>query len=585
MTDVIGQQLTPAPLGQEAGPFSSPDDHPALRWLRSGLSEETMRLDLPPDIRSTISPIITALRWGALLFGMVQAGTQAATDGNLAVVFTLAIALFLTVWRTFRPLRLAWSDFLDRWLPIADGAILGGAIGLSDGIENPFVYCMLVAVAVAAFGWGLRSGVLTVIAALVALGIVATATGGPLNINDIGGIAFVIVLFGLAALTALLRDNLIARQQRQAALSSRLDVLSDTNEMLSMLNQVARTLPESMDMGQAINATERELTNQFNADTIGLVVRDDTTNDWLPMISEGVEFAESTATSQLPAPMQRALLDMSTVGSGDTGVLTDQSTSGMYTALRSRGKVVGLLAVENSSNTTYGPRELRVLDGLAGALALTIDNVRSFGRLRTIGADEERTRIARDLHDRLGQWLTYISLELERIIGEVPNSSSLQSLYGDVQTAIDELRETLRQLRTRVSDEERLESVGKVMTDRFTARTGTPTTFTVTNPGESLLVSVENELLRILQEALNNVEKHAHATRADVTWSVEGGQGELTVSDDGKGFDTTGVRRATSYGLMGMRERADVIGATLNVTSGRGTGTTIVVKATNEMSL
>ena len=80
---------------------------------------------------------------------------------------------------------------------------------------------------------------------------------------------------------------------------------------------------------------------------------------------------------------------------------------------------------------------------MSGALALTIDNVRSFGRLRTIGADEERTRIARDLHDRLGQWLTYISLELERITGEVPDTTSLQSLYGDVQTAIDEALTTV----------------------------------------------------------------------------------------------------------------------------------------------
>lgn len=219
------------------------------------------------------------------------------------------------------------------------------------------------------------------------------------------------------------------------------------------------------------------------------------------------------------------------------------------------------------------------------ALALTIDNVRSFGRLRTIGADQERTRIARDLHDRLGQWLTYISMELEHIIGEVPESTSLQSLHGTVQTAIEELRETLRQLRTKVSDNESLAMVGKAMADRFTQRTGIATTFTVTNPGESLRVNVENELLRILQESLNNVEKHAKPENVNIIYSVSDGRGELSIIDDGKGFDTGGSIRDTSYGLMGMRERADVIGATLQIESARGAGTTIRVRATNELSV
>ena len=588
MSDVAARELTPLPpIGSTGESTQLAETTAALRWLRAGLSEETMRLELPPDVRSTISPIITALRWGALLYGMVSASTAAAVDGDLGVVVTLSIALFLTVWRTFRPLRLAWTDFVDRWLPVFDGVVLGGAIGASDGFDSPFVFCLLVALAVAAFGWGLRSGLVTLLAGLLSMFVVATATGGPLNIGDVGGIAFLLVLLAIVALVALLRDNLIARQSQQLALSSRLDVLAETNEMLGILNQVARTLPESVDMSEAVNATERELRNQFNASTIGLVVRDDSTSEWLPMITDGIEFNESTPTSHLPAPMQQALLEMSTISSETTtsDFIVPTSQSGLYTALRTRGKVIGLLAIENDRPGDYDRRQVRVLDGLAGALALTIDNVRAFGRLRTIGADQERTRIARDLHDRLGQWLTYISLELERIMGEVSDATSLQSLYGDVQTAIDELRETLRQLRTRVSEDETLAVVGSAMAERFMSRTGTATTFTATNPDQSLLVSVENELLRILQEALNNIEKHAQATTVDIVWSVDNGDGVMTISDDGRGFDITGARRDTSYGLMGMRERADVIGASLNIDSTRGTGTTVRVRASNELSV
>ncbi len=586
MTEVLGREFAPNPsLGQPDGQVPA-ETAAALRWLRAGLSEETMRLELPPDIRSTISPIITALRWGALLYGMVSASTE-ANAGEISVVATLAIALYLTVWRTFRPLRLAWQELTDRILPILDGVVIGAAVGASGGFDSPFIYCLLVAVAVSAFGWGLRSGALTVVAALLAMGVVSVATGSPLNINDVGGIAFLIVLFGTSALVALLRDNLISRQSERVAMTGRLNMLTETNEMLGILNQVARTLPESMDMTEAVNATQRELAAQFRASTIGLVVRDEATQAWLPMIAEGCHFFESTPTKELPWPMQIALLEMTTTVNTDTdGVFVNPgSTSGMYTALRTRGKVIGVLAVENTRLDDYDEREVRILDGLSSALALTIDNVRSFGRLRTIGADQERTRIARDLHDRLGQWLTYISMELEHIIGEVPESNSLQALHGTVQTAIEELRETLRQLRTKVSDAESLAMVGKAMTERFTQRTGIATSFNITNPGESLRVNVENELLRILQESLNNVEKHAKPNQVDITYTVSDGRGELLIADDGKGFDTGGAIRDTSYGLMGMRERADVIGATLQIESKRGAGTTIKVRATNELSV
>jgi len=154
-----------------------------------------------------------------------------------------------------------------------------------------------------------------------------------------------------------------------------------------------------------------------------------------------------------------------------------------------------------------------------------------------------------------------------------------------VQTAIDELRETLRQLRTKGSDDEPLEVVGGAMAARFTERTGVLTQFNVGNPGEALLVNVENELLRILQEALNNIEKHARAENVDITWDVHDGNGVLQITDDGRGFDTTGSRRDTSYGLMGMRERADVIGAALDIRSARDQGTTVVVRASNELSV
>jgi signal transduction histidine kinase len=222
---------------------------------------------------------------------------------------------------------------------------------------------------------------------------------------------------------------------------------------------------------------------------------------------------------------------------------------------------------------------------MSEVLALTIDNARWFGRLRTLGAEEERMRLARDLHDRLGQWLTYICFELERIMGSHPEQlEELSQLYSDVQAALDELRETLRQLRSGVSEAEPLALLGRDLVARFADRSDVTATFTASRQDARLPVPVENELLRILQEALNNIAKHARATHVTVIWDVDGANFKLEIADDGQGFEIARGVRDSSYGLVGMRERADVIGADLTIESSPGSGTVLRVFAGNTSS-
>lgn len=250
----------------------------------------------------------------------------------------------------------------------------------------------------------------------------------------------------------------------------------------------------------------------------------------------------------------------------------------MYVRLVARGEVTGLLGVEHPAADRYDLHDAAMLVGLAEVLALTVDNARWFGRLRTLGAQEERIRIARDLHDRLGQWLTYVSMELERIVATGhPEETDLLRLQSDVQSALDELRETLRQLRSGVSEQKPLAVVARDVVTRFAEHADVPTTLTVVHPQDRVSVPVENELLRILQEALTNVDRHAGADHVDVVWDVRGGDYELVVRDDGRGFESAKGVRDSAYGLVGMRERADVIGARLLIDSTPGGGTTVRV--------
>ncbi len=557
----------------------------ALRALPyGGVDDGALSLRLPPAIHATISPVVAALRWGAVMFAMVAAVTR-ANKGDYAVVSAVSVVLFVTTWRTLRPVRLGSERWRDRGLAISDTVWIGLAVGWSGAFSSPFIFCVLACAGVGAFGWGLRAGL-----ALVAVGGVSMAVGslfGDDGFEPFSGqapaISASVVL--AVALIGFARARLLDAEGRRVTLAGQLDLLTDTNDLLRILNQLARTLPQSLDLREAMAHAREELRRTFDADVVALVAFDDVTGEWAPHITDGCAMRPSATTEDLPARLaeavgaERAVLRASlTPGSG----LAPRSGSGVYAAIRTRDRVVGVLGVEHRVPGTFGARHARLMDGLGDVLALTLDNARSFRRLRMLGADEERSRIARDLHDRLGQWLSYISFELERIIttsGEAP--SELDRLYGDVQTAIGELRETLRQLRAEVTEDRSFAAVARELVERFNARTDGDAlaTLEVAHPEARLAPRIENELLRVLQEALSNVAKHSRADTVTVTWDVADGVATLTIADDGVGFDTDRGVRDSAYGLVGMRERADVAGARLAIESTPGRGTTIVVTA------
>src|SRR5262249_889744 len=153
--------------------------------------------------------------------------------------------------------------------------------------------------------------------------------------------------------------------------------------------------------------------------------------------------------------------------------------------------------------------------------------------LTIVGADKERGRLARDLHDRLGQWLTFIKLEVDRIQDECANPA-MAELQAHVGTAIAELRETLCQLRTTIDEQTTFADAAAELLERAERRDDR-VRFTFSEIGDRrVAVPVENELFRVLQEAVSNALRHARAARVDVTWDTRGHGAVLTVVDDGR---------------------------------------------------
>lgn len=538
-------------------------------------------LGVPASVRTMLAPLVAALRWCTVVLGTALAAPDAAR-GDIGLVLTTSICLYLTTWRTMRPIRLGSTERPQWVLSITDCMLLGAAVGVNDGMLSPFAFCVGAAAAVAGFGWGIRHGLGALAAGVAAIGVSAVISGGSMGLDSETGWLILLLITILVAVLGVVRNRLVETEQRRVQLAGRLDALTETNELLHVLNRVARTLPSSLDLQQAVSATRNQLTDAFGANVIGILTFSDANDTWSPLLAEGLAIPPTVASEGIPEHLQAALGATGPILVRDTGGqgLGPASGSGLYAALRTRGKLVGLLAVEHPEPGRYTERDARLLAGLGEALALTIDNARWFRRLRMLGAEEERARIARDLHDRLGQWLTYISFELERIkTAHDPSDETveLDALHQDVQRAIDELRETLRQMRTAVTDDQSFATVAGELTRQFAKRTGIVVDLRAAGDADRLPLAVENEVLRILQEALNNIDKHANAAEVVVSWDVSATEGRMRVVDNGDGFDqATGVRE-TAFGLVGMRERAEVIDAQLVIASSPGAGTTVDV--------
>ena len=209
-------------------------------------------------------------------------------------------------------------------------------------------------------------------------------------------------------------------EQRQSLAIDRLGRLSDANALLFQLHQVAQSLPASLDLDEVLDSTMEQLRDLFDADARAILLYDEVDRRW-PGPPGGGRPPTVLADAELPAPLARAIhqgwlvSEPNLLASGGPG-LAGSSGSGLYAALPARGSIIGVLLHRAQRRPPLSSRDVDLLAGFAEPAALAIDNARWFGRLRTVGADEERTRIARDLHDRIGQSLAYLAFELDRIV-------------------------------------------------------------------------------------------------------------------------------------------------------------------------
>jgi signal transduction histidine kinase len=202
---------------------------------------------------------------------------------------------------------------------------------------------------------------------------------------------------------------------------------------------------------------------------------------------------------------------------------------------------------------------------------------------RQAGVVAERERLARELHDTVAQGFISVVTQLESAEQALEEPGGLAQARRRVETArqtartsLEELRRSVRALRPDLLESSSLPAALAQLANRWSAEAGIPAEFRSTGDPVPLRPDAELSLLRIAQEALSNVARHAAASRVIVTLSYVGDTVTLDVDDDGVGFDGQPRPRADGgFGLLGMRERVEAAGGALAVESVPGRGTTI----------
>jgi PAS domain S-box-containing protein len=197
--------------------------------------------------------------------------------------------------------------------------------------------------------------------------------------------------------------------------------------------------------------------------------------------------------------------------------------------------------------------------------------------------EQEKSRFARELHDELAQALSALKMDVTWIREQVPaGDGPMSKKLSDIESLLDgtvaATRRISADLRPLMLDDLGLVPAVEWLAQKFTERNRIPCDLAIGTPDLELEDPHASAVFRILQESLTNAARHAQASRVGVSIDVSGGAVVLRVRDDGRGFSPEAPRKPGSFGLLGLRERAHLLGGEVNILSEPGRGTTVEVR-------
>jgi len=228
-----------------------------------------------------------------------------------------------------------------------------------------------------------------------------------------------------------------------------------------------------------------------------------------------------------------------------------------------------------------GEEERSLFEAMASHLASRMESLRATALEKETAVSEERTLLAQELHDSIAQSLAFMKIQVSLLkeAAQRHDAAAIGRTVGELETGVKEsyadVRELLLHFRTRASSEDVLAALRTTL-QKFEHQSGVHAVLRSEGHGLPLPADVQIQVLHVVQEALSNIRKHAHASEVSVIVQ-QAPCWRFSVRDNGAGFDPQAVRPETHVGLRIVRERAARIGAQVDIASARGEGTTITL--------
>ncbi len=376
--------------------------------------------------------------------------------------------------------------------------------------------------------------------------------------------------------------------------------LERRNRELSILNTIAKALNQEVDLTRALNAALTHVAELFDLKTSWIFLYDQEGKAYLaaaqnlpPALADHPRRMTGECDclwyfeeDELATPMNITCTRLENLVVGTLGLRQHASI-----ALNAHGKPLGVLNVTSTDWGDLSEEDLQLLYLVGDLVGIAIERARLFDNSVELGAVKERNRLAREIHDTLAQGLTAITLQLETADALLEVESVSERARQAMQQALELTRANLEEARRSVLDlraaplEGRTlaEALGVLVKDWAARRKKVKVKVDTSHANRPLPVRIEVGLYRIAQEALTNIGRYAQANNVTVQLTTMPDQVHMVIADDGRGFDPASVDEG-HFGLVGMTERARLLGGSLELCSNPGSGTRIEVMVPLEMT-
>jgi signal transduction histidine kinase len=528
----------------------------------------------PPNLEHT--EVGRLVMWAGLLTGGLPCGLLFAVGlSNGASVFQLALYAALVLLYLAMVLAICVPSRLSRWIWRHLWAFLL-AIGLvalaiqslvDDSFLQPIVFLVPLIYAALVYPAGRVALVGLFFVGLMNLGIWLTGQTHP--------IAFLFPTFGYGTFM-IFTYTFVQLSIQQASARREADRLAADlarqRDYMARLIDITATLTRDLDLATVLEQVAAEGRSLAHADQVRVWLSDDQ--------------QDGGAVRLAAAVPPHAAADAAALGSASIEQLAAAADgSRLVLLLIAKGATIGALELHDSPQGPFTSEDARLLQPFANAAAVAIENARLYEQSRLSATLSERNRLARELHDTIAQGLTAVTMQLEAAQrGFARDPARAQTRIARAhelsRAALEDVRRSVWTLAAPLIDGGALDHALEELTERFAARTGLPTSYAHSGPPPPLGHAAATQVLRIVQEALQNVEKHAQAHAVAVGSELADGQLRIWVRDDGIGFAPDAPpahANGNGFGLLSLHERARLAGGTLLVDSAPGQGTRVVV--------